>query len=168
MCIRDRGKSGHLQGAKAGWRRVLDRAELNELTKRIQDAGHEFEWPALRQKVIGPRGRTRDPLYESLTSSLVRARNAAAALKIDTNGARLDDLRIHDMRRTLGSWQAATGASLVVIGKSLGHKSTQATEVYSRLNLDPVRDSMQTATRAMLAAGGLIQTAEVVPLKKTA
>ena len=63
---------------------------------------------------------------------------------------------------------AATGASLVVIGKSLGHKSTQATEVYSRLNLDPVRDSMQTATRAMLAAGGLIQTAEIVPLKKTA
>lgn len=163
-----RGKGGHLQGAKAGWQRVLDRAELNELTKRIQDAGHRFEWPAPRQKVIGPRGRTRGPLYESLTASLARARETAAALKIDTNGARLDDLRIHDMRRTLGSWQAATGASLVVIGKSLGHKSTQATEVYSRLNLDPVRDSMQTATRAMLAAGGLIPTAEVVPLKKTA
>jgi integrase len=163
-----RGKSGHLQGAKAGWQRVLDRAELGELTKRIQEAGHTFEWPALRPKVIGPRGLTRGPIYESLTTSLARARETAAALKLDTNGARLDDLRIHDMRRTLGSWQAATGASLVVIGKSLGHKSTQATEVYSRLNLDPVRDSMQTATRAMLAAGGLIQTAEIVPLKKTA
>jgi hypothetical protein len=71
----------------------------------------------------------------------------------------------------LGSWQAATGASLVVIGKSQGHRErehAEATEVYSRLSLDPVRDSMQTTTRAMLAAGGLIPTAEVVPLKKTA
>jgi integrase len=35
--------------------------------------------------------------------------------------AGLSDLRIHDLRRTMGSWQAATGASLPVIGKSLGH-----------------------------------------------
>ncbi len=32
------------------------------------------------------------------------------------------DLRIHDLRRTLGSWQAKTGASLAIIGKSLNHK----------------------------------------------
>ncbi|HEY3327803.1 MAG TPA: tyrosine-type recombinase/integrase [Novimethylophilus sp.] len=87
-------------------------------------------------------------------------------MELDTTGSRLNDLRIHDMRRTLGSWQAATGASLVVIGKSLGHKDTASTMIYSRLNLDPVRDSMQTATRAMLAAGGLLPTAEVIPIKR--
>jgi integrase len=27
--------------------------------------------------------------------------------------ARLDDLNLHDLRRTLGSWQAATGADLL-------------------------------------------------------
>jgi integrase len=163
-----RGKTGHLQGAKKGWKRVLDRAELNELTARIQAAGHEFEWPALRKKTIGPRGRSRGPLYESMTDSLARARVTAAALKIDVVGARMDDLCIHDMRRTLGSWQAATGASLVVIGKSLGHKGYESTQIYSRLSLDPVRESMQTATKAMLAAGGLLPTAEVVPIKKKA
>jgi len=63
------------------------------------------------------------------------------------------DLRIHDLRRTLGSWQAAGGASLPVIGKSLGHKSVQATAVYARLDLDPVRASVDAATAAMLAAG---------------
>jgi len=35
--------------------------------------------------------------------------------------ANVSDLRIHDLRRTLGSWQAADGASLQIIGKSLGH-----------------------------------------------
>ena len=65
--------------------------------------------------------------------------------------AGIEDLRIHDLRRTLGSWQVATGASLPVIGKSLGHKSSKATEVYARLNLDPVRESVNKATNAMLA-----------------
>jgi integrase len=41
------------------------------------------------------------------------------------------DLHIHDLRRSLGSWQAITGASLVIIGKSLGHKSADATMIYT-------------------------------------
>jgi integrase len=65
------------------------------------------------------------------------------------------DLRLHDLRRTLGSWQAATGASLPIIGKSLGHSSLQATQIYARLNLDPVRASVTRAQDAMLLAGGV-------------
>ncbi len=65
------------------------------------------------------------------------------------------DLRLHDLRRTLGSWQAATGASLPIIGKSLGHKSLQATQIYARLDLDPVRGAVNKATDAMLLAGGV-------------
>ncbi len=68
--------------------------------------------------------------------------------------AGLEDLRLHDLRRTLGSWQAATGASLPIIGKSLGHKSVAATQIYARLNLDPVRAAVNVATEAMLTAGG--------------
>jgi integrase len=67
--------------------------------------------------------------------------------------ANLSNLRLHDLRRTLGSWQAATGASLPIIGKSLGHKSLAATQVYARLDLDPVRLSVNKATDAMLLAG---------------
>ena len=66
----------------------------------------------------------------------------------------LDDLRMHDLRRSMGSWQAATGASLTVIGKSLGHRNTSSTAIYARLNLDPVRASMERAATAMLDAGG--------------
>lgn len=66
--------------------------------------------------------------------------------------ANLKDLRIHDLRRTLGSWQAATGASLQVIGKSLGHRNQRTTEIYARLNLDPVKLALNTATVAMMKA----------------
>lgn len=64
--------------------------------------------------------------------------------------ANINDLRLHDLRRTLGSWQAITGANSFMIGQSLGHKSTQSTAVYARLNIDPVRDSVEKATQAIL------------------
>ena len=64
--------------------------------------------------------------------------------------AGIDNLRIHDLRRTLGSYQAATGANGYIIGKSLGHRSQQSTAIYARLNLDPVRDSVNKATDVML------------------
>lgn len=66
--------------------------------------------------------------------------------------AEITDLRIHDLRRTLGSWQAKQGASLTIIGKSLNHKSHQSTAIYARLDLDPVRQSVNAATAAMFEA----------------
>lgn len=77
----------------------------------------------------------------------------------------IDNLRIHDLRRSLGSWQAITGASLVIIGKSLGHKSADATMIYARLNTDPVRASVSAATSAMLEAAGVKNSANVLPLR---
>ena len=62
----------------------------------------------------------------------------------------IENLRVHDLRRTFGSYQAITGASLYIIGKSLGDKTTAATKVYSRLTLDPIRDSIQRGADRML------------------
>ena len=67
--------------------------------------------------------------------------------------AKLEDLRIHDLRRTLGSLMAAAGASLPIIGKALGHTQPRTTMIYSRLNVDPVREAMEKATGAILAVG---------------
>jgi integrase len=63
--------------------------------------------------------------------------------------AGLKDVRLHDLRRTYGSWQAANGSSELLIGKSLGHRNTASTKVYARLTLDPVRQSVERATNAM-------------------
>ncbi len=64
--------------------------------------------------------------------------------------ASIKDLRLHDLRRTFGSYQAGAGANSYIIGRSLGHKSTQSTAIYARLNIDPVRDSVEKAAKAML------------------
>lgn len=66
--------------------------------------------------------------------------------------AGIADLRLHDLRRTLGSWQARGGASLAIIGKSLNHKNPSTTAIYARLDIDPVRASVNQATKAMTEA----------------
>jgi integrase len=77
--------------------------------------------------------------------------------------AGLEDLRIHDLRRSLGSWAAIHGASLAIIGAALGHKSTDATRIYARLTMDPVREAMEKATNAMMAAVKQKHGAETKP-----
>lgn len=76
------------------------------------------------------------------------------AWKVICKAAGIENLRIHDLRRTLGSWQAIAGASQTVIGASLGHApGSSATAIYSRLTQSAVRNSVETAVAAMLAAG---------------
>lgn len=131
------GKAGHLAGPNKAWKRMLDTDELSQLSQRIKQAGYDFQVD---------KG-------DSLEIALSQARAQAKLRKIDTNGARMDDLRTHDLRRTLGSYQAITGASLPVIGKSLGHKSQATTLIYARLDWDPVRLSVNRATQVILENG---------------
>ena len=88
---------------------------------------------------------------------LIEPKRAWTALLVRSG---INDLNIHDLRRTLGSWQAATGASLPVIGRTLAHKSPAATAIYARLDLDPVRNAVTIATQAMLSAAGLLERSD--------
>src|SRR5262249_40740399 len=45
--------------------------------------------------------------------------------------AGVPDVRIHDLRRTLGSWLAASGYSLPLIGRALNHTNVNTTAVYA-------------------------------------
>ncbi len=98
---------------------------------------------------------------EGKTKHIVEPKKAWATL---LKAAGIENLRIHDLRRTLGSWQARTGASLPIIGKSLNHKTHQATAIYARLDLDPVRQSVNTATTAMMEAAGMTKNANGIQL----
>lgn len=63
--------------------------------------------------------------------------------------AGLTNARVHDLRRTHASWQALTGANLLVIGQTLNHKDLKSTQVYARLNVTAVRDAMEKAVLEM-------------------
>jgi integrase len=57
--------------------------------------------------------------------------------------AGLDDVRIHDLRHTFASLAAASGASLPIIGKLLGHSQAATTQRYAHLTQDPLRETSQ-------------------------
>ncbi|MCH7616010.1 MAG: site-specific integrase [Nitrospinae bacterium] len=65
--------------------------------------------------------------------------------------AQLSDVRIHDIRRTVGSWLTMNGASLPLIGKVLNHSNVSTTQIYARLNLDPVREALESNARKILS-----------------
>lgn len=66
--------------------------------------------------------------------------------------AELNDVRPHDLRRSLGSWMVNTGASLAIVGGALGHMDSASTKVYARLAIDPIRGAMEAAADAMMKA----------------
>lgn len=53
--------------------------------------------------------------------------------------AELQDVRIHDLRRTVGAWMAMSGQSTTVIGKVLNHASLQSVMIYARVHDASVR-----------------------------
>lgn len=110
--------------------------------RAVELLASRFQGAAPSPYVFPTRGRT---------GHLVEPRKAWEAIITD---AELGDLRIHDLRRTLGSWQATNGVSMLVIGKGLGHAAgSKATSVYARLQMEPVRIAITDATTAILAAG---------------
>lgn len=152
------GKTGHLVEPKKAWAAILRRASLRRLLDLLVERG---------ELTANERQQADTEIMRALAAAEKRHRAAAKALGIDAGLYDMTDLRIHDLRRTLGSWQAKTGASMAIIGKSLNHKTHQATAVYARLDLDPVRQSVNIATQAMLEAAGVKESATVIELPKT-
>jgi integrase len=66
--------------------------------------------------------------------------------------ARLDGVRLHDLRHTYASFGAGGGLGLPIIGKLLGHTQAATTQRYAHLDADPLR-------RASEAIGGRIAAA---------
>ena len=64
--------------------------------------------------------------------------------------AGLDDVRIHDLRHTWASVSVATGGSLPIIGRALGHSQPSTTQRYAHLTDTPVHQLSQ-ATGELLA-----------------
>lgn len=133
----DEDRHKHVVNLKRGWNRILERATL-------------FLWLNSENIAEWTRSAFRSTAHLSGNEQIEAIQKMAEKGKIILPKTLLD-IRIHDIRRTFGSYQALSGASLQIIGKSLGHKSQQATQIYARLNLDPVRDSVEKAVDAMFS-----------------
>ena len=78
-------------------------------------------------------GNIKDKHMVNISKPWLRIRKAAA----------LEDVRLHDLRRTVGSWLAQSGNSLHLIGKVLNHSNQSTTAVYARFAQDDVRNALE-------------------------
>lgn len=63
--------------------------------------------------------------------------------------AKVTDVRIHDLRRTLGSWLKASGADLATIGRVLNHADPASTAVYARVDTEAIRPALEANAKLM-------------------
>jgi integrase len=102
------------------------------LLERLPSKGHS-PW-------LFPSAKAKSGHAEEPGKAWARIRKAAG----------LADCRIHDLRRTLGSWMVAAGYSLPTVGKTLGHTQPSATAVYARMDVEPVRAALEAVSERML------------------
>ncbi|MGE0827430.1 MAG: tyrosine-type recombinase/integrase [Candidatus Binatia bacterium] len=68
--------------------------------------------------------------------------------------AGVEEVRLHDLRRTVGSWLAQAGNSLPLIGRVLGHTNASTTQIYARLGDDPARKALAEHGQEITAIAG--------------
>lgn len=124
--------------------------------------------PQALQVLYSRIGNESEYVFHSSGSRSGHIQEPKAAWQRILAAAKLKDLRIHDLRRTFGSWQAMHGASLQIVGRSLNHKSVAATQIYSRINLDPVRASVELAVDKLVDASGARELLQSATLPKKA
>lgn len=123
------------------------------------------------------------PRIEGNPHVIVGEREGACLVNIYKPWARisvtagLEGVRIHDLRHTTASIAAASGSSLVIIGKMLGHRQASTTARYAHLNDDPVREatdavgnkvgaSIMPKAKPVNATPADPEAVNVVPLRK--
>jgi integrase len=82
------------------------------------------------------------------------------------NAARLDGVRLHDLRHSFASIGAGAGLGLPIVGKLLGHTQSATTQRYAHLADDPLRRAAEAIGSHIAAAMEQKPAAEVVPLPK--
>jgi integrase len=78
--------------------------------------------------------------------------------------AGVEDVRLHDLRRTVGSWLAQSGNSLHLIGRVLNHSNQSTTAIYARFGQDHVRQALEEHAARLMGVAGKRPAAEMVKL----
>ncbi len=80
--------------------------------------------------------------------------------------AKLENVRVHDLRQTYASHLVSSGHSLENVGRLLGHTQAATTQRYAHLADDPLREATNRMGAIIENAEGKRETAEVIPLRQ--
>jgi integrase len=145
-------KGAHLVNVTKPFYHVLDHAEALALIDALEAGAH-----ATAEEAQGWRQRPRRHL------ATLRQRAKDVGLP-DGLGRLRGDLRLHDARRTVGSWLAQSGSSLHLVGRVLGHTVPATTAIYSRFAEDHVKAALDAHAKRLLGVAGKLPVAEVVDI----
>ena len=84
------------------------------------------------------------PMRKDATRHIEDADHAWSRIR---EAAKITDVRIHDLRRTAGSWATQGGANMPEVGKLLGHKSINSTGIYARADDRSARKAAELASQ---------------------
>ena len=82
-----------------------------------------------------------------------------------TRRAGLAGLRLHDLRHAFASVGVGASLGLPIVGKLLGHKSTESTRKYAHLDADPLRRASNAIGATIAAALDGRTGGDVVPIR---
>jgi integrase len=143
-------RKGELLSAK--WEDVDLVGRLWRLPETKAGRSHLLPLPEAAVGILEALPRFKDSpwVFHSATSRSGHLEEPKRAWAKLLTRAQVTGVRIHDLRRTVGSWLAASGHSLPLIGRVLGHSQPAATAVYARLDLAPIREALEAQARRML------------------
>jgi integrase len=140
---------------RARWRDLNIAEGIWNLPTTKSGTSHRLPIPRLAIEILEriPKRDQHDWLFPSDRNKGHPLANANHVWSRIRARAGLPDVRIHDLRRTLGSWLATQGCSLPLIGRALNHTNVATTQIYARMNLDPVREALERNASLMLDNG---------------
>jgi integrase len=139
----------HLEDSKTGRKPIyLSAAALSVLSDLPRIEGNPYLIPGGRDGT--PRADLKRPW-----AGIVKA-------------AKLEGVRIHDLRHSFASIGAGASMGLPIIGRLLGHSQPQTTAKYSHLQADPLRRAADTIGATISTAMDGKQALGIAPLKQPA
>jgi integrase len=116
----------------------------NEKKLPVELSLNEFAWEILQKQIKKYR---KGFLFRWKNKPMSECRKTFSAV---CRECEIEDLHLHDLRRSLGTWMLSSGASIEVVSKTLGHSSIRVTEqVYAHLLPDKGREATTAAIAAM-------------------
>ncbi len=137
------------EALKAKWRYWDKKRNLLVLPDTKQGEQHAVPLNTLAVELLKGIKRMRGNPYIFATESrhLVNPDKAWRRIRA---AAEMPDLRIHDLRRSVGSLMAESNISLHIVGAVLGHSKPATTAIYARLGQKPAADALQEYSDRLL------------------